>query len=156
MKKSDAILLVNLGILNATNHTLSVEHAYKVVKFRKALNAALEDISKEEEALRKDAGIEDAEAFDGKLAELRKAESPTKEQKKELEGLENQLRRFVDLRNEMLKQELPLDVKAMPYEEWRKLQAENKEKDFNGAKRDLFSGYAEDVLEGVLWTAPEE
>ena len=41
-----------------------------------------------------------------------------------------------------------LDVKALPYEDWHNLQAENKDV--------KLLTYLEPMLEGVLWTAPEE
>lgn len=156
MKKQDVIVLANLGVANATNHTLSVEHAYKVVKFRKALQSTLEAIGKDEEAIRKDAGIEDAQAFDKELAELRENKKRTKEQQKKLDEMEAKLKRFVELRGEMFKEEVDLGCKALPYAEWHKLQNENKEVEINGRKVDLLSGYAEDLLEGVLWEAPKE
>ena len=150
MKKQTIIVLANAGIAAMTNHSLAPEHAYKVVKFRKALNAALEAIGKDEETIRKDAGIDDPQAFDKELGELRESNA----NHKRLEEMEAQLKRFNELRMEMLKEEVTLDCKAMPYEDWRKLQNENKE--VGDKKVDLLSGYVEDVLEGVLWTAPEE
>ena len=41
-----------------------------------------------------------------------------------------------------------LDVKAMPYEDWHNLQAENKDI--------KILTHLEHTLEGVLWLAPEE
>ena len=154
MKKSDLLFLAQIGVQNITNHSLDPAHAYKVVKFRKELNAALEALGKDEEALRKDAGIEDAQAFDDELKALRDNNERTEEQNKKLDEMEAQLKRFVDLRVEMLKEDAVIDCKAMPYAEWHKLQNENKE--FGPQKLDILSGYVEDILEGVLWAAPEE
>lgn len=150
MKKQTIIVLANAGIAAMTNHSLAPEHAYKVVKFRKALNAALEGIGKDEETIRKDAGIDDPQAFDKELKELRE----TNANPKRLEEMEAQLKRFNELRMEMLKEEVELDCKTLPYAEWHKLQNENKE--VGDKKVDLLSGYVEDVLEGVLWEAPKE
>lgn len=150
MKKQTIIVLANAGIAAMTNHSLAPEHAYKVVKFRKALNAALEAIGKDEETIRKDAGIDDPQAFDKELMELRESKSNPKR----LEEMEGQLKRFNELRMEMLKEEVELDCKTLPYAEWHKLQCENKE--VGEDKRDLLSGWVEDVLEGVLWVAPED
>ena len=150
MKKQTIIVLANAGIAAMTNHSLAPEHAYKVVKFRKALTAALEAIGKDEETIRKDAGIDDPQAFDKELKELRES----KFDPKRLEEMEAQLKRFNELRMEMLKEEVELDCKTLPYAEWHKLQCENKE--VGEDKRDLLSGWVEDVLEGVLWVAPED
>ncbi len=150
MKKQTIIVLANAGIAAMTNHSLAPEHAYKVVKFRKALTAALEGIGKDEETIRKDAGIDDPQAFDKELGELRESNANPKR----LEEMEAQLKRFNELRMEMLKEEVELDCKTLPYAEWHKLQCENKE--VGEDKRDLLSGWVEDVLEGVLWVAPKE
>ena len=154
MKKSDIIILAKIGVQYITNHSLDPAHAYKVVKFRKELTAALEAIGKEEEALRKDAGIEDAKAFDDELKALRDNKGRNEEQNKKLDEMEAKLKRFIDLQAEMQKEEVELACKAMPYAEWHKLQNENKE--FGQQKIDILSGYVEDMLEGVLWEAPEE
>ncbi len=156
MKKSDIIILSNLGAGLITNHNIPVEHAYKVVKFRKGLQSALESLGRDEEALRKDAGIEDAKAFNDELQKLRDAEGRTAEQQKRLDEMEAQLRRFLALRGQLLNEEVELDCKTMPYEAWHALQKENCEREVNGKKMDVLSGYAEDLLEGVLWQAPEE
>lgn len=157
MRKIDIINIFNLGIANATNHDLSPEHAYKFVKFRKVANSILESIGKDEEAIRKDAGIEDPQAFDKELADLRAIEKPTDEQSEKLSEMEAKLRRFIELRVEMLNEDVPLEgVKAMPYDAWHKLQCENAEKEINGRKVDILSGYVEDILEGILWVAPKE
>lgn len=150
MKKSEILFLVNTGVQAITNHTLSPEHAYKVVKFRKALNKAYDAIVKDEEDIRKDIGIDNPQIFDKEIVELRENHSD----EKKLESMEAQLQRFIELNNEVLKDEVTLDCIPMPYEEWHKLQNENKE--VGDPKRDLLSGYVEDILEGVLWTAPKE
>lgn len=156
MKKKDIFNLYVGGILSITNHTLDVKHAYKVVKFRKSLSDAFEGIGKDEEAIRKDLGIDKPEEFDKELNDLRKIENRTDEQNARLDEMEAKAKRFWELRAEMLNEEVNLDVKALPYEEWFKLQNENKDKEINGKKIDLLSGYTEVALEGVLWAAPEE
>ena len=152
MKKATLYNLAQFGVGNITNHTLSPANAYKVVKFRKELVAALEALSKDEEALRKDAGIEDPQAFDKELQELRES----KFDPKRLEEMEGILKRFIELRAELLNEEVTLDCKAMPYDEWHKLQVENADKEMNGKKVDLLPAFVEDALEGVLWVAPKE
>lgn len=157
MKKIAVINLLNLGFGQVTNHTLPVEHAYKVVKMRKALATAFEAIQKDEEAIRKDAGIENPEEFDKELKALRETEKRTHEQEAKLKEMSEKLNRFLSMRSQMLDEDIALEgVKAMPYDAWHELQKENAEKEFNGKKLDLLSGYVEDTLEGVLWTAPED
>lgn len=165
MKKIAVINLLNLGFGQVTNHTLPVEHAYKVVKMRKALATAFEAIQKDEEAIRKDAGIENPEEFDKELKALREKAKPYIDKDAEIPSeiggplmeKEATLSRFLALRSEMLDEDITLDgVKAMPYDAWHSLQKENAEKEFNGKKVDILSGYAEDTLEGILWTAPED
>ncbi len=156
MKKATLPVLANAGVLAITNHDLDPAHAYKVVKFRKALFNALNALTKDEDELRKDAGIEDAYAFDKELHELRNKKDRSEAQEAKLNEMEATLKRFIDLRAQMMDEDLVLDCKTLPYAEWHKLQCENKEKDVNGKKTDILSGYVEDVLEGVLWIAPEE
>jgi ABC-type nitrate/sulfonate/bicarbonate transport system substrate-binding protein len=156
MKKAMLLFLANSGVLAITNHDLDPAHAYKVVKFRKALSNALDTMAKDEDELRKDAGIPDAAAFDNELHELRNTKDRTEVQTVRLDEMEAALKRFIDLRAQMMDEEVTLDCKALPYTEWHKLQNENKEKDVNGRKTDVLSGYVEDLLEGVLWIAPEE
>ena len=156
MKKQDIIILSRLGVPAIPNHDLSVAHAYKVVKFRKALQGALETIGKDEDALQKDAGIEAPETFDKELDDLRKNKHRTQEEQARLDEMEAKLKRFIDLREEMLKEEVTLDCKSLPYEEWFKLQRENRDKEVGGVKRDILSGWVEDTLQGVLWNEPEE
>lgn len=156
MKKAILPVLANAGVLSITNHDLDPAHAYKVVKFRKALSNALDALAKDEGSLRRDAGIEDANAFDKELRELRNAKDRTETQVTRLNEMEAMLKRFIDLRAQMMDEDMTLDCKTLPYAEWHKLQCENKEKNINGKKTDVLSGYVEDILEGVLWVAPEE
>ena len=46
MKNIDIITLGNGGFLTATAHSLPVEHFYKFVKFKRAVQRAYEEISK--------------------------------------------------------------------------------------------------------------
>lgn len=153
MKKQTLIVLANAGIQSITNHTLDAAQAYKVVKFRKAFNAAIDAIAEDEKALLKEAGIEDAQSFNKELEDLRKADR-TPEQEEKFKEMTEKVARYNELHAEMLQEEVTLDCKALPYAEWHKLQNENKE--MGERKLDLLSGYVEDVLEGILWAAPEE
>lgn len=153
MKKQTLIVLANAGIQSMTNHSLDTAQAYKVVKFRKAFNAALDAIAEDQKALLKEAGIEDSVAFNQEMDELRKA-NRTPEQEAKLKEMEAKVKRYNEMNLELLKEEVTLDCKALPYEEWHKLQNENKE--VGDKKIDLLAGWVEDMLEGCLWTAPEE
>lgn len=157
MKKADIIFLKRQNIDQVTNHTLPVEHAYKVVKLRRAINDAYDSILKDEDACREAAEIKDGHAFDKELFELRNNTARTKEQDDRLNEMEAQLQRFIDLKEEMKKQDIAIDgTKTMPYEMWHKLQCENSDKDLGGRKVDLLAGHVEDLLEGLLWEAPKE
>lgn len=154
MKKQTIIMLANAGVQSITNHTLDASQAYKVVKFRKAFNAALEAIGEDEKALLKEAGIEDAPSFNKELDGLRKVWSESPEKEKKYKEMTEKVKRYNELHAEMLQEEVTLDCKALPYEEWHKLQNENKE--VGDKKIDLLAGWVEDMLEGVLWEAPKE
>ena len=154
MKRFQVLNLVNGGVATITAHSLDSKHAYKVVQFRKAILAENEAFEKERIDLLKEAGIEDPRAFDDELVSLRKTENPSDEQKKRLDELNGKFNRFNELLTTALNEEVVLNCKTMPYDEWHKLQNENAEKEIYGKKCDLLSGQVEDLLEGVLWEAP--
>ena len=157
MKNSDVVYLVNSGVQLTTGHSLSNASAYKAFKFRKVLSSILNSVSEGEKGLLTEVGIEDASKFDERLAVLRATEKPTEEEVKELETMQAQLEKYSGLRDQLYNEEADLSsVKAMNYDDWRKLQNENKEVEVNGVKKDVFSGKVEELLEGVLWAAPEE
>jgi len=156
MKKSDIIYLKRRGIDYVTNHTLPVEHAYKVVKLRRAINDIYEKILKDEDACRESAGIKDIDAFNDELYALRNKARSEKENKR-LKELDAQLKRFDELKKKILEEVVEkLDVVTMPYDAWHALQCENSEKEINGHKVDILSGRAEDILMDILWAAPAE
>ena len=159
MKKLDIINLVNAGVPGITGLTLDGKHAYKVLKFRRALLAAHDQIRDEFAAIFKEAGIEDPQAFDKERAELREKAKPYTDAGKEIPGdtgerlmkAEATFAHYKALEGEMLKEEVKLDCVPMPYEDFHALQKENEK-----TCPALAHGYIEDVLEGVLWTAPED
>lgn len=151
MNKADIINLVNAGVPGITNLTLDGKHAYKVLKFRRALLAVHGQLRDEFSAIFKEAGIEDPQAFDKELAELRALSSRTPEQEARLAELDKTFDRYKALEGEMLKEEVKLDCVPMPYEDFHALQKENEK-----TCPALTHGYIEDALEGVLWTAPED
>lgn len=156
MKNSDVVYLVNSGVQLTTGHSLSNASAYKAFKFRKVISSILNSVSEGEKGLLTEVGIDDASKFDERLAVLRATDKPTEEEVKELETMQAQLEKYSGLRDQLYSEEADLSsVKAMNYDDWRKLQNENKEVEVNGVKKDVFSGKVEELLEGVLWAAPD-
>ena len=147
MKTIDILTLANAGILAITANDLDAAQAYKVLKFKKAVKKAFEAIIESEKDILKEAGIEDGQAFDKERNELRENGSNSER----LAELDKQFSRFMELRNNLYNEEAQLDdCKVMPYEQFHLLQQENK--DLKGKPLNAF----EDLLEGVLWAAPEE
>lgn len=146
MKNIDILNLANTGVLAITANDLDAAQAYKVLKFKKAVRKAFEAIIESERDILKEAGIEDGQAFDKERNELRENGSNPER----LAELDKQFSRFMELRNNLYKEDVELDCKAMPYEQFHILQKENKE--VQGKPLNVF----EDVLEGVLWEAPNE
>ena len=138
---STVIALVNNGLLNTTEHDVPVADAYKASKFRRELKKAFDEIVEREKALAETAGID--------INEMDKASDEAKA-------------KFQDLRAEMFKDEIELNVKPMPYESFHALAKENRQTPIQlpGAEGktitvDPFRN-CEDILEGILWVAPEE
>lgn len=146
MKTIDILNLANAGILSITANDLDAAHAYKVLKFKKAIKKAFESIMESEQEILKEAGIEDAVAFDKERKELIESGSD----KKRLEELNKQLSRVLELRGNLYKEDVELDCKAIPFEQFHALQCENKDLDHKPLNT------FEDLLEGVLWEAPNE
>lgn len=146
MKNIDILNLANTGILSITANDLDSAQAYKVLKFKKAVRKAFEAIIESERDILKEAGIEDGQAFDKERNELRENGSNPER----LAELDKQFSRFMELRNNLYKEDVELDCKVMPYEQFHILQKENKE--VQGKPLNVF----EDVLEGVLWETPNE
>ena len=145
MKTIDILNLANAGILSITANDLDAAQAYKVLKFKKAVRKAFESIIESEKDILKEAGIENGQAFDKERKELRENGSNPER----LTELDKQFSRFMELRNNLYKEDAELDCKAMPYEQFHILQKENK--DVQGKPLNVF----EDALEGVLWEEPE-
>lgn len=147
MKNIDILNLANTGIFLISANTLDAAHAYKVIKFKGAVRKIAEAVYEEQKAIAKEAGIEDTAAFDKERAELRKTNSNPER----LAELDKQLSRFIELRENFYKEPVELEgVKTIPYEQFFALQKENKD-----LEKKPLEAYA-DLLEGVLWAAPEE
>ena len=71
------LTLVNLGLLQTTEHDVPAEDAYKSYKFRKAIEKAFRDLADKDKELPKTAGVEEGkdptEAQAKKIIELRQA-----------------------------------------------------------------------------------
>lgn len=137
------VALVQNGALNTTEHDVPVADAYKASKFRRELKKAFDEVVEREKALAETAGLD--------LNEMDKASDEAKA-------------KFQDLRAEMFKDEMELNVKPMPYESFHALAKENRQTPVQlpGADGksvtinvDPFRN-CEDLLEGLLWSAPEE
>lgn len=146
MKTIDILNLANAGILSITANDLDAAHAYKVLKFKKAVKKAFEGIMESELEILKEAGIEDAAAFDKERKELIESGGNPKR----LEEMNKQLSRVLELRANLYKEDVELDCKAIPFEQFHALQCENKDLDHKPLNT------FEDLLEGVLWEAPND
>lgn len=156
--------LCDNGLINTTDHSVDVKHAYKVYNFRREVLKAGDVILEKRAELVKAAGIEDAEKYDERKAELKKKVNRTEDEQKELDEMEVMFTRFRELYDQLLADETELDIKAIPYEEYHKLANENKETPFfrvlpDGQRVkssvDFFFAFRDD-LENILWVAPVE
>jgi hypothetical protein len=147
MKKIEVLSFVNMGGLSITANDLDASHAYKVIKFKKAVKKVFDDIIEFEKDALKEAGIEDGMAFDKERKELSESGSDPKR----LEELNKQFERFIEIRNNAYDEDAELEgVKALPFEQFHLLQQENK--NLQNKPLNAF----ETILEGVLWNMPEE
>ena len=145
--------LVKAGILAITTNTISSESAYTVFKFKKAVKAANAALEESRRDAVKEAGIEDAPAFDKRRAELAEVKNPTSEQSEELAALNAKYNKFAELTNRIYNEEVEVRVsKPLSYDVWHTLQVENA----NTRLGNILSPYAEELLENILWAEPEE
>ncbi len=145
MKNKDISNLVQTGLLGISANDLDTANAYKVMKFKRSVKKAFESLAEAEKDLLKEAGIEDGAAFDKELARLRKDNS----EPERLAEMEQELSRYLSLREALYDEEVTLDCKTIPFEQFHILQKENK--GINGKPLNIF----DDILEGVLWAEPE-
>lgn len=156
LKNSIIVALIQNGLLRTTEHDVPVADAYKAFKFRSAVEKANREIDEKVRGLVKSAGIENGQAFDARLQELRSVEAPDEGQRANLADMEGRLAKFNDLYVELMNDETELDgVKVMPYESFHALANENRGIKIQGQDIDLLSAFAPQ-LEGVLWNAPED
>ena len=148
MKNADIVALVNGGIQNITSVTLPAAQAYKVYKFKRAIEAAYNAIVDSHKDILKQAGIEDLQEFQKRYKELSDIKERNAEEQAELDSLTNKDVDAGKLIAELYKDTTELYVKSIPYDDWHNLQAENKDI--------KVLTYLEPQLEGLLWIAPQE
>lgn len=128
IKNRIIVALINAGCSNITAMTIEAAHAYKVIKFRRAILKAFEEIVEKEKELIRECSLEVGE-------------------RGVLNGSPDDIKKFNELREELYTDESEIDSKTIPFESWHELQKENK---------CLVSAPVEDALEGILWETPTE
>ncbi len=158
MKKVEIIKLVNAGILSMTAHNLKPAQAYKAFKLKREVEKAFKEIQEEQDAIKKDNGLTaEKEEKAAKIVDKINVGTSVSEDERQFLLINNEdNRKIASLFREANKAEVSLDLKTIPYEDWRILQAENKEKNVGNNKVDILGGEAEIILEGIFWDAPVE
>lgn len=170
LQNNKILTLVNLGLLQTTEHDVPAEDAYKSYKFRKAIEKANKAIEEKRQELVKTAGIEDGAKFDERRKELA-AKTRSEKEQKELDELNEKLKKFEELHNELMKDESDLGENIIPmsWAGFHALSNENKrtavqiptgEKNEDGSPKmatqfvDVFRA-CEGLLDGVLFKGDE-
>ena len=160
MRKENVIKLVNCGILNMTAHDLNPAHSYKAFKLKKEVEKAYKAIIEEHKSILVEQGV--TEQMESEVKDLLgkvklSPKEPLADKEKELltsyNRLQDKARKVIAEAN---KEEVSLDIKTIPYKEWRELQKENRAKKINDYEFDILGGEAELILEEVFWTAPQD
>ena len=148
LKNTTILSLVNMGLLNTTEHDVPAEDAYKSYKFRKAIEKAFRDLADKDKELPKTAGVEDGK-----------------------EPTEVQAKKIIELREALYNDETELEGNIIPmsWAGFHALSNENKrtavqiptgEKNEDGSPKmatqfvDVFRA-CESLLDGVLFKADE-
>lgn len=146
----NAVQNSNHALLAFETKSLTPASAYRAIKLRCALKDAWEKYLEAEKGCLAEAGIDDAPSFDVRQRELlaKKADNTiTEEEKVELDGMHKKVARYNELRDVLLNDEVDLSgVKAMPFEEWFKLKAENP----------CITADIENALIGIAYSEPTE
>lgn len=140
------------GMMGLSSRSLDLAHAYKVVSFKTKLKNAYHEFNDRKEQLAKEAGIEDGNEFAKRMNELAAKNQRTESEEQEFKEMIAKNEKFNGLFDKLLEDYIDIEPKVMPYEEWRKLQEENKELKFG--KFEMLAQF-ETALEGILWKAPE-
>ncbi len=156
MKKLDIIKLYNAGIVEVSAQTLPAAHAYKVFKLKREVEKAYKAIEEEQEGIMEQQGL--TKGYRQEIAEIinMDATSRTDAQKAKVKEYTRAMQTVNDLFEQQGKDDVSLDIKTIPYQQWRKLQAENKDRSINGRQVDILSGIAEIILCEVFWQEPTE
>ena len=156
MKKIDIIKLYKAGIIEVSAHTLSAAHAYKVFKMKREVEKAHKAIEEDQEKIMEEVGL--TKGFREKIADIfgKEANLVTDADKAAVKEYQALQRKVEKLFEEQSKEDVSLDIKTIPYNEWRKLQDENKAKKINDKEVDILAGIAEIILAEVFWTEPTE
>lgn len=141
------------GMMGLSSRTLDSAHAYKVASFKTKLKNAYQEFNDRKEQLTKEAGIEDGNEFAKRMNTLAAKTPRTDSEEQEFKDLIAKNEKFNGLYEKLLEDRTDIEPKVMPYEEWRKLQEENKELKFSNFE--LLAQF-ENALEGILWAAPVE
>ena len=153
MKYFEINELVNANIMGLTSHSLTATAAYAVTQFKREIKRLMEELQSKNEGLVKEVEIEDGQSFDTRRKELADKTDRTKEEEKELEGMDKKMNRLVELRTVLYNEECEVKCKPMSFDDWRALKEENKE--IKIGNYELLEVW-ELNLEGVMWKAPEE
>lgn len=149
------------GIQNMTCHDVPAAHAYKAVKLKQEVQKAVEALSAEARKLMDEVGIADMDADRKRLADLKDRRSSLTEQElKEYDTLSDKIKRYEELERALMDEEVEINVKTMPYDVWHALQRENAKRSIRIGGKVLYDvdllTELENILEGILWVAPEE
>jgi len=163
LRFDDIVTIADVGLGDVTSHSLSVEGAYVITRFKLEVKRLVNEYVSRYNALPKEVGIEDTKIFDKRKKELTEKTKRSKEEEKEFGEINDKLVRLEALRDTLLSDEVEINVKPMPWSDWHNLKQENKEvmaSIFNMegkeiGKRELFE-LIEGSCENILWKAPEE
>ena len=155
MKYSDVINLMNSGIQSISSRTLDIGDAYIVVKFKSAIKKAFEQYREKEDAMFKEAGINDPQSFFQKHRELKNKVNKDAIDTGLINENESKITRFSSLQTIAEKENVDLGLTArLSFDSWRLLVDVNKDiKTDYGAE--LLSVFEAD-LEGVLWEIEDQ
>ena len=158
MKKQDIITLVNCGILSMTAHDLKPAQAYKAFKLKKEVEKAFKAIQDEQKGIREEAGIteEMSEKISKIIDKVNMKSSVIEDEKQELLAYNELNRKVSSLYKEANKEDFEIDIKTIPFDDWRVLQEENRSKRIGENEFDILGGEAEIILENIFWEEPKE
>lgn len=160
------------GVDSITVHSIPAEHSYKVVRFKQAFNKLMKAYHESRNAVLREVGIEDEQAFNEKLDCLEKAAGTlSADDALVLADLRAKRAKFNVMLTSLLNEQVVLEgVKTMPYEAWKSLQDENKtdtvdrlageilviRKITADGSMEMEKMDVEFVFEDILWKMPDE